>query len=66
MNQLRDRLKSSFIFPQRLADESQTCLPVGRVSQKIYNMNFNSAKLSVKLSETLRDILFLNFYVNPI
>ena len=32
-----------------------------RVPQSIDTMNFNSAKLSVKLCETLRDILFLLF-----
>ena len=37
-----------------------------RVSQNIDNMNFNSAKLSVKLCETLRDILFFYFLINPI
>ena len=37
-----------------------------RVSQNIDYMNFNSAKLSVKLCETLRDILFFYFLVTPL
>jgi len=36
-----------------------------RVPQRIDNMNFNSAKLSVKLCETLREMLFFYFLVNP-
>ena len=36
-----------------------------RVSQNIDYLNFNSAELSVKLCETLRDILFFYFLVTP-
>ena len=35
-----------------------------RVTQSIDNMNFNSAKLNVKLCENLRDMLFFYFFVN--
>jgi hypothetical protein len=36
-----------------------------RVPQRIENIDFNSAKLSVKLCETPRDILFFYFLVTP-
>ena len=35
-----------------------------RVPQRIDNMNFKSAKLSVKLCETLRDIMCIYILVN--
>jgi hypothetical protein len=47
--------KVCFYFSQRLADDPQST----------DYMNFNSAKLSEKLCETLRDMLFFYFLVSP-
>ena len=51
--------KKQFLFSRRGS------LMNRRVTQSIDNMNFNSAKLSVKLCETLRDMLFFYFLVRP-
>jgi hypothetical protein len=37
-----------------------------RIPEKIDAMNFISAKLRVKLCETLRDMFFVNFLVTPL
>ena len=52
-------IKKYFLFSRRGS------LMNRRVPLRIEDMYFNSAKLSVKLCETLRDMLLLYFLITP-